>query len=372
MLKPVSHGIFATTEQRDERANERLLRGLALLEENTPASLREAVGCFDEAIELRTVLPLAANPWFRYGLIAGWMNRGDALTRLGSADDLSEALRCYDEALTHLRELPMNESPLFIKRLAIAWLNRGFTLMKQATPVSGTGAVESFREARAAARNFFSANPVAGAVLLAGAWMNLANALVQLSPPEADDARKATNEALKLCRPTEPNDPSVAEVGFKARHILCQALARLLTEDGLPPTQRDALVAEAAEAVDDGMALARQWEARGANQFRSQAADLFHFGCRVYQTHQPHFLTEFLLENLDPARSDGAFANDLQMHSSARDALWHSLAAFQREGFKAVNTPRFAAMLERLRELRITNERLEELRRAESAGQDRA
>lgn len=363
MLKPVSPGIFVTPEQRDERANERLVRGLALLEENTPASLREAIGCFDEAIELRSGLPLAENCWFRYGLIAGWMNRGDALTRLGSADELREALRCYDEALTHLRELPMNESPLFIKRLAIAWLNRGVTMMKQATPGSVAQAVQSFREAIAAARNFHSANTVEGTVLLAGAWMNHANALIQLSPPEAGDARDATNEALKLCRPTEQNDASVAEIGFKARHILCQALAHLLAERSIDSKQRERLLSEATDVVDDGMALARHWEARGANQFRAQAADLFRFGCRVYQTHQPHFLTEFLLENLDPARSDGAFASNLQMHSSALDAIWHSLAEFQREGFSAVNTPRFAGMLERLRELRITEERVGKLRR---------
>src|SRR5262245_42422313 len=123
MLKQLSPEARAAAQQRDDQANARLLRGLELLEANTPASLREAVQCFDDAITLRRELPLSENCWFRYGLIAGWMNRGDALTRLGSADELGEALRCYDEALSQLRELPMHESPLFIRRLAIAWLN---------------------------------------------------------------------------------------------------------------------------------------------------------------------------------------------------------------------------------------------------------
>ena len=372
MEESVSSELLAPARQRDERANARLLRGLSLLEENTPASLREAVVCFDDAIELRRQLPLAENCWFRYGLIAGWMNRGDALTRLGSADELSEALHSYDEALTHLRELPMNESPLFIKRLAIAWLNRGFTLMKQATPGNGPDAVQSFRESIAAARYFLSEDPSEGAALLAAACLNHGNALIQLSPPEAENARTAVKEALQLCRPSEPHDVAVAGIGFKARHILCQALAHLLAGRELPAIQRDELLIEATEAVDEGLALARHWEARGAIQFRSQAADLFRFGCRVYQTHQPHFLPEFLLENLDPACSGGAFAGNLQMHTSAMDALWHSLAEFQRDGFKAMNTPRFAEMLERLREMRIANERLEELRHAQAAGQDRA
>ena len=139
------------------------------MNENRPESLRAAVREFEAAIEVRRHLPFADNPWFLYAHIAGWLNRGDALTRLGLAEELCEALRCHDEALLRLRELPMNESPLFIKRLAIAWLNRRCTLMKQATLVSEAGAVESFREAIAAARNFFSANPVEGAALLAGA-----------------------------------------------------------------------------------------------------------------------------------------------------------------------------------------------------------
>lgn len=368
MQKALSAAARAVAQQRDQEGNARLLEGLKLLEQSTPASLREAIRCFDAAIELRRRLPLAENCWFRYGLIAGWMNRADALTRLGSMDELTEALRSYDEAFAQLRELPMHESPLFVKRLAIAWLNRGFTLLKQATPVSVAGAVESFREAIAAADNFLSANPAEGTTLLAGAWMNHGNALIQQSPPDAGNARTSAKGALKLSCAIESSEVGVAEIGFKARHILCQALAHLLASRDLEPGQRDELLAEAAEAVDDGMVLARNWEARGAMQFRSQAADLFRFGCRVYQTHQPHFLTEFLLENLDPARSDGAFSSDLQMHASAREALWHTLGELQRDGFKAMNTPRFEELLEALRELRITDERLVALRSAQAAG----
>ncbi len=362
-MKPVSFAARAAATELDERANARLLRGLTLLEANTPVSLREAASCFAEAIELRRQLPLAENCWFRYGLIAGWMNRGDALTRLGSADELREALRCYDEALLHLRELPMHVSPLFIKRLAIAWLNRGITLMKQATPASVPEAGQSFREAIAAAHNFFAVNPAEGNALLAGAWMNCGNALIQSLPPDAAGARASEKEALQLSRFSEQTDDASAELGFKARHVLCQALAQLLAESGQSSTRGDELLAEATDVVDEGMALARHWEARGANQFRAQAANLFHFGCRVYQTHQPHFLTEFLLENLDPARSDGALPGQLQMHAAATDALWRTFSELQRDGFKAMNSPRFDDFLEQLRDLRITGERLATLRR---------
>jgi hypothetical protein len=357
--------------QRDQQANARLLRGLALLEENTPVSLREAVRCFDGAIELRRTLPLAENHWFRYGLIAGWMNRGDALTRLGSTEDLNEALRSYDEAFVQLRELPMHESPLFIKRLAIAWLNRGVTHLKQATPASVGQAVPCFQEALAAARNFSAVHSADGAMLMAAAWMNLGNALIQGLPPDPEKAQATAKEALNLCQPMERNDAAFAEISFKARHILCQALAQQLADRQLASAQRERLLAEASDVVDEGMALARHWEARGEPRFRGPAGELFRFGCRVYQTYQPHFLTEFLLENLDPTCSDGTFARDLQMHGDARDALWILLGQVQREGFRSFNTPRFATLLETLRKLRITEERLTELRRNNLGGADK-
>jgi tetratricopeptide (TPR) repeat protein len=349
--------------QRDAEANQYLLRGLALLETNTPASLTEAVHCFDQAIELRRQLPLAAQPWFRYGLIAGFLNRGDALTRLGSVENLAAAVAAYDESLMQLRELPMTESPLFVKRLAIAWLNRGITLLRQKLPDTISRAADSFSEAIAAAKNFHALAPEEGRTLLAGAWVNRANALIQSQPPQAGPARVAARTALAFCVEVEKENVAATEISLQARHILCQALAQLLSDPNADDTTRAGWLAEATEAVDGGMALARHWEARDARQFHAAATDLFRFGCRVYQIHQPHFLTEFLLENLDPAYSSDAFRADATLHASAAEALWRSLVGLQRDGFKSMNTPQFEKMLAQLQELRITGERLTELRR---------
>ena len=79
-------------------------RGIALLNENTTASLTNSLRWFEGAIELRRTLPLDENSWYRYVLAAGWMNRGDALTRLGSTENLAEAVRSYDRALVLLRD----------------------------------------------------------------------------------------------------------------------------------------------------------------------------------------------------------------------------------------------------------------------------
>lgn len=365
MTKALSAAELEAARELDARAKVHMQRGIALLAENKPEGLREAVKCFDEAIAMRRQLPFAANAWFRYGFIAGWLNRGDALTRLGSANDLQEALRSYDEALAQLRELPMAESPLFIRRLAIAWMNRGVTCLAGGSPANLFQASSSFLEAIAAAQHFSTKNPEEGRILLAQAWMNRANALIRLDPPQAEAARSAAKKALKFAAVTEKDDVTAAALGFSARHILCQSLAHLLSTDAT--SDRDALMHEASETVDEGMALARIWESRDAQQFRSQSAELFQFGCRVYQAHQPHFLTEFLLENLDPTKSDGSFAGDLRMHASAADALWRALLDLHRDGFKNINTPCFNEMLDQLRELRLTEEHLTKLREAHAS-----
>ncbi len=241
---------IATALQRDNEANAWLLRGLALLDENTPGSLRESLGCFEKAIHLRSQLPIQDNSWFRYGLIAGWLNRGEALTRLGSAAELREALDCYDEALRHARELPLAESPLFVKRLAIAWLNRGVTLLAQAAPGDVVAAVPCFDEAIAAAQTFFATAPNEERTLLASAWANRGIALIRLEPPQADPARQAARQALSLCGASQAENAAAASVAFRARHVWCQALAQLLTEPA-EQGRRESLLTEATDAVDE-------------------------------------------------------------------------------------------------------------------------
>jgi len=358
----LSSETLALAKQHDAVANTHLLQGLALLETNAPSSLRDAVECFDAAIALRKQLPLAANPWFRYGLIAGWLNRGDALTRLGTPTQLTEALQSYDEGLAELRQLPMHESPLFVKRLAIAWLNRGTTLLAFDTDRTAAEAAANFAEAIAAAKNFAAQAPGEGRPLLAGAWVNRANALIRFNPPDAHAARAAAREALGLTVTGEQTDASLAATGFQARHVLCQSLAHLLKNADATEPARGEFLTEATDAVDTGMGLARYWEAHGNQLFRPAANELFRFGCRIYQIYQPHFLTEFLLENLDPTQSADATGTNPAWHASAAEALWYMLGELHRDGFKTMNTPQFEKMLAQLSELRITNARLAELR----------
>lgn len=337
-------------------------RGIALLNENTSASLTDSVRWFERAIELRRSLPLKEDPWYRYVLAAGWMNRGDALTRLGSTENLAEALCSYDHALVLLRTLDLESNPLFRKRMALAWMNRGITLQEQGTPRSLRAALASFDEAIAVLRDPRALERADDRPILACALTNRGNALLRLEPSSPASARASAEQALALIAGEEEQDLMAAETGLKARQILCRAIAfQLVDRTGTRVTED--LVAVATNVVDDGMTLARNWEARGERRYRDLAVELFRFGARAYQIHQSHFLTEFLLENLDPSQSHDAFPVNSQMHTVAGDAIARALAEIQRDGFRSLNTPQFDRFLKTLRQLRITQTRLGELRR---------
>jgi hypothetical protein len=347
---------------RNELASVWMKRGIALSTKGCRASLRESTNCFDQAIALRRTLPLQANPWYSYGLIAGWMNRADTLTRLGSPEDLTEALRSYDEALLQLRTLPLNENPLFRRRLAIAWLNRGITLQEMGTEDCFAQAVSSFDAGIAALQNENASAIPDRDQLLASAWMNRGNALLCFRTPDLLSARAAAKEALLLIAGSEGTESIAAEVGFKARHVLCRALAELLARNE-SKTTTDGWLAEATDVVDDGMKWARTWELRGVDRFRALSIDLFRFGARVYQVYQPHFLAEFLSETLSPDEYPATLASNPDIHAVAHDALWRTLAEIQHTDFKDWNTQRFQALLDSFRELRTTGDRLKERRR---------
>ena len=341
---------------RNEFASVWMKRGIALLEENTVASLNQAVGCFDKAIELRTALPLDANHRFRYGLAAGWMNRGDALTRLGSSAHFAEALRSYDEALKYLCVLPL-EHPPFRKRMAIAWINRGVTLVAQGN--NFTDAARSFRQSISLLEHAQAEVIPERDQLLGCASMNVANSLLRLAQPKLIEARDSAKAALKYLAAVENIDPVSAEAGLNARHVFCQAIVRISVEESYTESSTKASLIEAMDAVDDGLKLAREWERRDVTRFRTLASELFAFGVRAYQMCQPQFLGEFISESLDPQISPGANVSG-QMYVEALGALWRELRAAQKQGFGKPNEP-FPQWMQKLSELSSVEGRLNEL-----------
>ena len=112
----------------DAQASVLMQRGIRLMAEDGPGSASEALGCFDQALELRSGLPLDESPPWRYGTAACWLNRADALMRLGGPPQVAEAVRSCDQAIALLVTLPLGEDPRFPRRLSMAHHNRGLFL----------------------------------------------------------------------------------------------------------------------------------------------------------------------------------------------------------------------------------------------------
>ncbi len=315
----------------------RLMKEGIRLRDESPS---EALDRFDRALDLRRRLPIDEVPVLRYDLAACWLNRAEALLRVGSQATVAGdwgglALQAYDEALALLRTLPLDDDPRFARRLAIAWQNRGRLLGLLASRAPGgrdtPKAIASFMEAMTVLERH-------GALvsdrqpLLAAIWMNTANAWM-LDAQEQEQAHRhrhehaiaatqaadAARQAMALVEALEQEDADAAEVGLHARHVLCRALAAttLAVEPATAVVADD--VHAATDLADDSLALVEQWERRGVTRFRALAADFFRFGAQVYAIHQPRFLPEFLQEHLDPARSSQDYVESPDMQGAAQD-----------------------------------------------------
>lgn len=303
-------------DQAHAEANQWTLHGIDLLERGDRDALLEAQACFEQAISLRQSLPLDTHPLYRWGLTAGWMNRADALTRLGGPARIKEALRSYDIAIAHLHQLPLETEPLFRWRLSLAWMNRGITLQAFEDVSSLELALRHFDTAIQVMQGYEYSPRADYQHVQAAAWMNRASTLMRLASPDWALAAASARRALHRCRASEDTDTTAAEIGIKARHTLCRALAHLLETPPVDAANADDWIHEATDAVEDMMRLTNH-----ETRFIHLREEIFDFGCRIYRAFQPHFLAEFLDDGLSSAQSSTA------MKQAARESI--SLAALQ-------------------------------------------
>lgn len=335
-------------------ANDWTQRGISFLNENTPDKLAAALDCFDRAIELRRSLPLQVDPWWRFGLVAGWLNRADALTRLGRPADLEAALDAQTQALAQLEALPNREDPAFERRRAVAWASRGVTLQKRDAPGDRDAAIEAFQRATGGLQN--GVWGVAGREsFLAGVQINLARAFLAATPTEYSLALAAAQRARGFIAPREADDLEAAELGLTAHFLLCQCVGGLLASPAIS-SQRDDWIAQATDAVEHGLQLARQWDGKSNSVCRRLADDLFLFGARLYQTFQPQFLGEYLLEHLHPTSEPASLACRCAV---AREALWRAFHPILHLAFASVHRPGFVRALDQLGELSAVEAQLD-------------
>ncbi|MBB5039526.1 hypothetical protein [Prosthecobacter dejongeii] len=327
-------------DQAHAEANQWTLHGIDLLERGDRDALLEAQACFEQAISLRQFLPLDSHPLYRWGLTAGWMNRADVLTRLGGPARIQEALRSYDIAIAHLHQLPLETNPLFRWRLSLAWMNRGLTLQAFEDESSLELAIRHFDTAIQVMQCHEDSPRADYQQVQAAAWMNRASTLLRQAAPDWALAAASARRALHHCLPGENTDSTAAEIGIKARHTLCRALAHLLETPPVDATQADNWIHEATDAVEDIMRLTSH-----ETRFIHLREEIFHFGCRIYRAFQPHFLAEFLDDGLNSAQSSTA------MTQAARESITLAALQIQQESLSGCTPARLDRLILTLQSL---------------------
>ena len=306
-----------------------------------------ALACYDEVVASLRVLPLDDAETRRL-LGVAWMNRGNALQK---QNEFATAVLAYDEAIALLRELPPTSAHR--NRLGAAWLNRGHALLSHAA----TEATRSFKQAIAILGELpLEENPAYG-LNLAGAWTNLAHTEIASAPTRA---RASAATAINVVLAAASDDLACAEMSLRARRALVMALGELLRVAESARQPIDALADEASGAIDSGLAIACAWEGRGIAHLRPLALRLFRLGAQLYRVHQPHFLSEFLLENLDPTRPN-TFARDPEFRTAAADALAAALTELVRPRLLVADAPESMRLLETVHDLRAAQRRLAEI-----------
>jgi tetratricopeptide (TPR) repeat protein len=329
--------------------------------------LADAIAAYDHAIVLTESEAGPRHEMQRIRAIA-WMNRGNALQKFEDAEHIASAVRAYDEAIALLGALPHDTDWNLRNSLGAAWMNRGRARQLARDERSLQDAIASHEQAIAILRALpLEAAPVFR-LNLAGSWLNLADA--QLGGDAPARARESARTATGLVAEQEQTYIEFADLGLKARRASVEAIGRLLYQIGRTPEAADAsaqaiaiLASEASDAIDDGMALARLWETRGGAVFRPLALRLFRFGAQLYRLHQPHFLSEFLLENLDETGAAN-FSRDAEFIAVAQEALALARADLDRPRIFHVGDARSEKLLSLSRELAAAEQRVGELRRA--------
>lgn len=223
-----------------------------------------------------------------------WMNRGHALSL---RDAGREALVAYAHAITLLRPLPLAENPAWANSLGAALMNHGQLLHRVQGVARADEALPAFAEAIALLSAIPSIDVPWARRNLAGTHINRANLLLDLSCFAAAEADARSARSLVVA--SENVHLVDADLALKALRALCDALGQQIAH--ADAAQQDVLATEGGDSADAALALVRYWTARSENAFAPLAVRFFRFGAEIYRRHQPHFLVEFLEENLDAA-----------------------------------------------------------------------
>lgn len=364
LYKDLSAADFEDEDEINDYANAWTNRGIVHLNLPEQKDAEEALISFDKAIEWRKGLNLEQSDNYRWGLAAAWMNRADALTRMASEENLKKALESYDEAFIQLGALKPDSHNLYHNRLATAWMNRGMTAQALGSEEGRATAIASYDKAIDTLNEAGLADQPVHKRTLAAAFLNKGLLGFSAEAAALTHSRECANSALDLLSEMDDKDLVSADISLRARHLICRVMAGQMEGQSIETLLKNDVVTEASDIVDEAMSLARLWESRGLPHFRPVVNEIFQFGSRLYLGCQPHFLSEFLLENLDPEKSQDAISTSPDLHKIASEGVWFAALELEKalkasEGNPSERNGKLAQLLE---ELRATDQRLAALR----------
>ncbi|MDQ8202571.1 tetratricopeptide repeat protein [Pelagicoccus sp. SDUM812003] len=267
-------------------------------------ALAQAENCFHQAISILEKLPWKENARFRHQLAATYLNLGNAFARQSNpAKPEVRTINAFEAALRILEDQPVEEFAIG-SLVANIRSSVGRALMWSSDKSNLQQAVASFDETIRVLAKIKQKDDPRLAMEMASAHANRANLLSRAQPSKESiqETISSSEFALRIVKGHEENNLLAAEVSLSARRSLCHAFGLII--GGQSAEKQQEIHDKASDLLEDGLKLVKTWESRGARGLRPSAQHLFHLGCAFYCTQQPHFLPEFVNENLNLEEPD--------------------------------------------------------------------
>ncbi len=267
-------------------------------------TLEQATNCFRQSAVILEELPWKETPRYRHQLAATYLNLGNVYTRQSNPQKPEQrTIDAYEKALEVIADLPAEEAPIGAL-VASVRASLGRALMWSAEAEHLKLAIASFDETIRTLAGIKDKSDPRLVIEMGSAHANRANLLSRAQPTNetVQETIKSAEFALKIAEPNEKTHLVAAEISLSARRSYCHAFGMLIGNQ--TPEAQAEIHDKASDLLEDGLKLVKYWEEKGAQGLCQAAQHLFHLGCAFYCTQQPHFLPEFISENLDADKPD--------------------------------------------------------------------
>lgn len=291
-------------------------------------TLEQATNCFRQSAVILEELPWKETPRYRHQLAATYLNLGNVYARQSNPQKPEQrTIDAYEKSLEVIDDLPTEEAPIGAL-VASVRSSLGRALMWSADAEHLKLAISSFDETIKVLAGIKDKSDPRLVIEMGSAHANRSNLFSRAQPTNetVQETIKSAEFALKIADPNEKTHLVAAEISLSARRSYCHAFGMLI---GNQPAEAQAEIHDkASDLLEDGLKLVKFWEEKGAQGLRQAAQHLFHLGCAFYATQQPHFLPEFIKENLDAEKPDPV------MRQSAEKTVSEAIERIQKSDAK--------------------------------------